>query len=142
LYFGAAAVIALGIGWGRSGFHSDMGLAWRYGWITAPAVWVAYFTWLLRGSRVSTYSIAALALAALVVFPINEGSGFRDAEIGVYRAEREWEADVRSGLTASEVADRHFPRSGEPFRHEVIEAMRLMRAHGYTYYESLGTEGP
>ena len=25
--------LAFGIGWGRSGFHDDMGFAWRYGWL-------------------------------------------------------------------------------------------------------------
>src|SRR5262245_17411480 len=33
LYLGAAGAVAFGIGWGRSGFLSDMGFAWRYGWI-------------------------------------------------------------------------------------------------------------
>jgi hypothetical protein len=142
LFTGAAAVVAFGIGWGRSGFHNDMGLAWRYGWITAPAVWAAYFTWLIRGGRVSTYGPAVLAVVALALFPINEGSGFRDAETVVRPTEVEWEADVRRGLTGSQIVDRHYPRAGDPFRREMIEAMWLMRARQYTYYESLGPEAP
>lgn len=142
LYVGAAAVVAFGIGWGRSGFHNDMGLAWRYGWITAPAIWAAYFTWLSRGGNVSRYGPAALATVALVFLPINEGSGFRDGETVVRPAEREWEADVRSGLTPSELVEKHHPRAGDPFRRDMIEAMRLMREHRYTYYESLRTETP
>jgi len=142
LFVGAAAAVAFGIGWGRSGFQNDMGLAWRYGWITAPAVWAAYFTWLLRGGRVSIYGTAGLAVVALVLFPINEASGFRDAEAVVRPTELEWEADVRSGLTAAQMADKHYPRAGDPFRRDLIEAMRLMRGHGYTYYDSLGPEAP
>jgi hypothetical protein len=142
LYVGAAAAVAFGIGWGRSGFHNEMGLAWRYGWITAPAIWAAYFTWVRRGGNVSRYGPAALATVALVVFPINEGSGFRDGETVVRPAEAQWEADVRSGLTATEMADKHYPGTGDPFRHELMEAMRLMREHRYTYYEALGTEAP
>jgi hypothetical protein len=142
LFVGAAAAVAFGIGWGRSGFHNDMGLAWRYGWITAPAVWATYFMWLLRAGRVSTYGPIALAIFALILFPINVGSGFRDAETVVRPTEIEWEADVRGGLTATEMVDKHFPRAGDPFRRDMIEAMRLMRAHRYTYYESLGTEAP
>ena len=142
LFIGAAAAVAFGIGWGRSGFLDDMGFAWRYGWLTAPAVWAAYFTWLLRGGRVSTYGPAALAIVALVLFPVNEGSGFRDGETEVRPRELAWQADVRGGLTATEMADRYYPRVGNPFRRELIEAMRLMRDHRYTYYESLGREGP
>lgn len=142
LFVGGAAAVAFGIGWGRSGFHNDMGLAWRYGWITAPAVWAVYFTWLIRGGRVSTYGPAVLAVVALAQFPINEGSGFRDAETVVRPTEVEWEGDVRRGLTATEMVDQHYPRAGEPFRHEMIEAMRLMRARQYTYYDSLGPEAP
>jgi hypothetical protein len=142
LFLGAAAVVAFGIGWGRSGFHDDKGLAWRYGWITAPPVWAAYFTWLIRGGRVSTYGPAVLTVVALALFPINEGSGFRDAETVVRPTELAWEADVRRGVTATQLVDQHYPRAGEPFRHEMIEAMRLMRARQYTYYESLGPEAP
>jgi hypothetical protein len=142
LFVGAAAAVAFGIGWGRSGFMDDMGFAWRYGWLTAPAVWAAYFTWLVRGGRVSTYGPAGLAVVALVLFPINQGSGFRDAETAVRPREQAWEADVRRGRTPTEMADRYFPRVGDPFRRELIEALRLMRDHRYTYYESLGREGP
>ena len=142
VYVGAAGAVAFGIGWGRSGFHNDMGFAWRYGWITAPALWAAYFTWLARPGRVSTYGPVALAVAAALLFPANEGSGFVDAERKVRPFEAAWEADVRAGRTAADVLDRHYPGAGDPFRREVIEAMRLMRAHRYGYYESLGAEAP
>jgi hypothetical protein len=142
LFVGAAGAVAFGIGWGRSGFHNDMGLAWRYGWVTAPAVWAAYFTWLVHGGRVSTYGLAALAVAAALLFPVNEGSGFVDAERTVRPFEAAWEADVRAGRTAAEVLDRRHPGWGNPFRRDAIEAMRLMRVHRYTYYESLGAEAP
>jgi hypothetical protein len=140
LFLGATATVAFGIGWGRSGFHSDMGFAWRYGWLTAPAVWTAYFTWLARGGRVSTYGPAAIAFVALVLFPINDASGFRDAETVVRPGQMIWKADIQRGLTATEMVDRHYPEMGEPFRSSMIEAMRLMRAHRITYYESLGAE--
>jgi hypothetical protein len=142
LYVAAAAAVAFGIGWGRSGFHNDMGFAWRYGWITAPAVWAAYFTWLVRPGRVSTYGPAALAVAALLLFPANEASGYLDAERKVRPFEAAWEADVRAGRTAAEVFDRHHPGWSDPFRREAIAAMRLMRDRRYTYYESLGAEAP
>jgi len=78
----------------------------------------------------------------LALFPINEGSGFRDAETVVRPTEVKWEADVCRGLTATQMVDQHYPRAGDPFRGEMIEAMLLMRARQYTYYESLGPEAP
>ena len=141
LFVVAAGAVAFGIGWGRSGFHNDMGLAWRYGWLTAPAIWAAYFTWLVRDGTVSTYGPAAVAIVAVILLPVNEASGFRDAETSVLQHQVVWEADVRSGLTATEMADRHYPGVGDPFRRQLIQAMRLMRDHRYTYYESLGREG-
>jgi hypothetical protein len=37
---------------------------------------------------------------------------------------------------------KHFPHYGPGAQAEIVEALRLMRAHGYTYYESLGAEEP
>jgi hypothetical protein len=142
LFLGAAAAVAFGIGWGRSGFLDDMGFAWRYGWITAPAVWAGYFTWLLWGGRVSVYGPLAVFAAAVGMAPINSVSGFRDAENKVRPAERAWEADVRAGVPAGRLVETHFGEYGPAARAEVVEAVRVMRAHRYTYYESLGAEEP
>jgi hypothetical protein len=44
LYLAAVAGLALGIGWGRSGFtDGNMGFASRYGWIVWPALGALYF---------------------------------------------------------------------------------------------------
>jgi hypothetical protein len=142
LYVSAGAAVAFGIGWGRSGFHNDMGFAWRYGWITLPIVFAAYFTWLLRGGRVAAYGTYALAFVALAFAPLNTGSGFRDAEKRVRPLETAWEADVRAGKLADEVVRKNLPEYRDPARQEVIDTMRLMRDSGYAYYESLGREAP
>jgi len=142
LYLGAGAAVAFGIGWGRSGFMYDMGFAWRYGWITLPFLFAAYFTWLLRGGRVAAYGSCALALVALVLAPVNAISGFLNAEKKVRAFEIAWEADVRAGQAAEQVVNKHFPEYPDEMRQQVIEAMRLMRDRGYAYYESLGRETP
>jgi hypothetical protein len=152
LLVGAAGAVAFGIGWGRSGMveigpdavvsSKNMGFAWRYGWLTAPAVWVAYFTCLVRGGRVSLYGPALLAAFAAILFPINEVSGFRLGENRLRPFEDRWEADVRAGWTAPEVFAQGFPDIGDPFRAEVIAAMRLMRDRRYAYYEFLGADAP
>jgi hypothetical protein len=138
----AGGAVAFGIGWGRSGFHNDMGLAWRYGWITFPPIAAGYFTCLLRGGRFSTYGPLALLFFALAVAPVNTISGFRDGELKVRAFERAWEADVRAGLTADEVVDKHFRNYSPGARLQIANAMRLLRDHRYAYYESLGRESP
>jgi hypothetical protein len=115
-----------------------MGFAWRYGWITAPAVWAAYFTWVLWGGRVSVYGPWALLGAAVVVAPINTVSGFRHAERVLRPFAEAWEADVRSGMPPGRLVQKHFPEVGPAGWSEMVEALRLMRAHRYLYYESLG----
>jgi hypothetical protein len=142
LVVAAAAAVAFGIGWGRSGFHDDKGFAWRYGWLTFPPIVAAYFTWLLRGGRVSQYGPVALFLVAAVFGPVNSASGFRQAETNLKPFEVAWEADVRAGLKADEVVAKHFPENSPAIRRLMAHDLRLMRDHGYTYYESLGREEP
>lgn len=142
LYVGAAAAVAFGIGWGRSGFNDNMGFAWRYGWITLPFVMATYFTWLLWGGRVATYGTTALALVALAFAPVNIVSAFLNGEEKIRFVEAALEADVRAGKSAEEVVDTHFMDYRGSAQREVIEAMRLMRDHRYAYYESLGREQP
>ena len=137
-----AAAVAFGIGWGRSGFHADMGFAWRYGWIVAPAVTAAYFGWLTRGGRWAVIGPAALFAVTLVTAPINCISGFREGEFSILPIETWWEADVRAGLTAEQVLEKYDPACGGPFKERVLAAMRLMRARHYSYYESLGEDPP
>jgi hypothetical protein len=142
LYVGAAAAVAFGIGWGRSGFVDDMGFAWRYGWITSPFVMATYFTWLLWGGRVATYGPVTIALVALMFAPVNIASGFLNGENKIRAFETAWEADVRAGKSAEEIVETRFKDYRGSAQGEVIEAMHLMRDRRYAYYESLGREQP
>jgi hypothetical protein len=142
LFVGAGAAVAFGIGWGRSGFHDDMGFAWRYGWLTFPPIAASYFTWLLRGGRVSRYGPVVLLLIAAVFAAVNSASGFRDAETKLRPFEMAWEADVRAGMTADQVVDRNFPELPAPRRRLMADDLRQMRDHRYAYFESLGREEP
>ena len=139
LFVIAGGAVAFGIGWGRSGFFDDKGFAWRYGWVTWSPIAAAYFTWLMRGDRVSTYLTMALSLLVLVVTPVNSISGFRDAETTMRPFQMEWEADVRAGWTAEAIVEKRF---GDARPVGMIESMRLMRDRRYAYYELLGQENP
>ena len=142
LVVAAGAAVAFGIGWGRSGFHRDMGMAWRYGWLTFPPIAAGYFTWLLRGGRVSIYAPMALLALMLILAPVNCISGFLDAETNLRRNEDIWEADVRSGLTADQLIAKHYPDYPPASRDQMAAIVRLMRDHHYAYYDALGREEP
>jgi hypothetical protein len=141
LFVLAGGAVAFGIGWGRSGFFDDMGLAWRYGWITFPLIAAACFTWLRCGGRVGKYAPALLCVFVLIFTPVNSISGFLHGEKLRIR-ERAWEADVRSGMTADQVIAKHYPDYSQAFRDEMAATLRIMRDRRYTYYESLGRETP
>lgn len=142
LFIAAGGAVAFGIGWGRSGFFRDMGFAWRYCWITFPPIAAAYFTWLLRGGRVSTYGPTGLLFVAMIFAPVNSISGFVDGERKLKPFQDAWEADIRAGLSADEVVRKHFPNEHRALQEQKIDVIRLMRDHRYTYYESLGREQP
>lgn len=136
LYIGASAGVALGIGWGRSGFHDDMGFAWRYGLLLAPTLWGVYVVFLQAGPRCAMGASYGLLMFLLFATPVNSGSGFRDGE-RLRARERAWEADVRAGLTASEVVAKYQPNCPH-----WAETLRTFRRHGYAYYAALGEEAP
>jgi hypothetical protein len=136
LYIGASAGVALGIGWGRSGFYDDMGFAWRYGLLLAPTLWGVYIAFVQAGPRWSAGASYTLFAFLLVATPVNSLSGFRDGERLLAR-ERAWEADVRAGLTASELLAKHQPNCPH-----WAEALRLFRRHHYAYYAALGEDAP
>lgn len=130
-----SAGVAFGIGWGRSGFVNEMGFAWRYGWITLPALITLWFACLLsRDKRLSQKFLNLLAILTLVSAPINCVTGFRDAERGIKTVEQKWEAWVRDGLGPREITLLAFPDVSESFREEMIGAMELMRKNRYNYY--------
>jgi hypothetical protein len=141
LFVLAGGAVAFGIGWGRSGFHDDMGLAWRYGWITFPPIAAAYMTWLRCGRWIGKIAPALLCIIVVIITPVNSISGFMHAE--KMRAHQiTWEADVRSGMTADQVIAKHYPDYPQSFRDEMAATLRLMRDRRYSYYESLGRESP
>jgi hypothetical protein len=138
----ASAAVAFGIGWGRSGFWDDMGFAWRYGWLTVPAVLAGYFALMTQRGRLATVGPLVLALVGAHLVVVNEVSGFRDGEKAVRPLETAWAADVRAGVPADELADRHYPSYSAGGRAMIAAAVRTMRAHRYSYYSPPGGEGP
>ncbi|WP_157368606.1 hypothetical protein [Zavarzinella formosa] len=132
-----SAGVSFGIGWGRSGFEDDMGFAWRYGWITLPALFTIWFACLMdRSSQKLERLLGAFAAAVVIMTPINIVSGFRDGEKRVLPVEKEWEQWVREGKSPLEITKKFYPDDDE-VRKRIIAAMRLLKKNRYTYYEML-----
>ena len=137
-----SAGVSFGIGWGRSGFEDDMGFAWRYGWITLPALFTMWFACLLDRSRWATRFLWVFAIGVTVMTPINVVSGFLDGEKRRYMIERQWEQWVRDGKSPEEIAKKFYPDDAEEVRARMISAMRLLKKNRYTYYELLREGDP
>jgi hypothetical protein len=140
-FLGAVAVMAFGIGWGRSGWgeNANMGLAPRYGWIMWPGLAAIYFLWMLYGGPVLSRRVpAALCLAVIAFLPFNIGTGIVEGEKHLEESRR-WEAAVRAGDTDDELIEKFYSGYSNPEVQEEIQgrvrvALRLMRARHISYY--------
>jgi hypothetical protein len=168
LYLAAVAGLALGIGWGRSGFtDGNMGFASRYSWIVWPALGALYSLgivydgdrwpdWLSKAEMFIGRRFSALAehwevirvrsrpewlpLAifgtAVLMWPFNFVTGLMVGEDR--RADQtRWQADVRSGMNAAELAERHYGDYPEYLQERIRVGVTLLREHGISYYRPL-----
>jgi len=168
LYLGAVAGLALGIGWGRSGFtDSNMGFASRYGWIVWPALGGLYFLgvvyegvrwpiWLSKAEMFLGRRFSALAerwgafrqrsrpewlplglfAATVLMWPFNFGTGLYVGEDRRVDQAR-WQADVRSGMNATELTQRYYGGDPEYLQDRIRIGVALLREHGISYYRPL-----
>jgi hypothetical protein len=111
LFFFLAAVgsLALGTAWGRGGLGVGACLARRYGSMSVIA-WCALY--LLAGVdptlRAGRWLQYGLFLVACCLFPFNMENGFRTAQ-RVRAAQEAVETDIRAGVPATMVIERHSP---------------------------------
>ena len=108
-FFGAVAMLALAVGWGRAGRTAETGqMPTRYVLLAAPGLCAAYFTALLYGrSRMWRRLPGALATLVALLFPFNTRAGFqRRAWFGAgFTA---FEYDLDAGAPGAELAHRHY----------------------------------
>jgi hypothetical protein len=108
-FFGAVAVLALAVGWGRAGRAAETGqMPTRYVLLAAPGLCAAYFTALLYGrSRIWRWLPGALATLVTLLFPLNTRAGFqRRAWFGAGFAA--FERDLDAGAPRAVLAHRHY----------------------------------
>jgi hypothetical protein len=108
-FFGAVAVLALAVGWGRAGRTAETGrMPTRYVLLAAPGLCAAYFTTLLYGpSGMRRWLPGALATLVALLFPLNTRVGFqRRAWFGAGFAA--FEHDLDAGAPRAVLAQRHY----------------------------------
>jgi hypothetical protein len=107
-FFGAVALLALAVGWGRAGRAAETGrMPTRYVLLAAPGLCAAYFSALLYGrSGMWRWLPCALATLVALLFPFNTRVGFqRRAWFGAGFAA--FEHDLGAGVPAAVLARRH-----------------------------------
>jgi hypothetical protein len=119
-------VLALGIGWGRSGFGDATGFAPRYALLAAPVLVAAYFAALvyLRPPAAARTSFALLALIA-VTLPHTTKVGRIAGQVRRAKTDA-FAADLAAGLPIDQLARRH---AGAVYPVAEVLAARLTLLH-------------
>ncbi|MFL5327723.1 MAG: hypothetical protein ACJ8C4_02310 [Gemmataceae bacterium] len=130
--------LALGIGWGRSGFGPLAGFADRYTLLAFPLVGTAFLAWVRFGGRIFSslvpmgmFTVACLMLTQHVRTGLSEGK----INAGLYES---FDHDLRAGFSPTELASRHpalFPHA-ERF----ADRLRLLRDAGLARYHAMGQD--
>lgn len=135
IWFGAAA-LSFGIGWGRSGFYDNMGFAWRYGWLTFPAIYCLWFTPVIAQYRFGRWIANLSGLLLLSATPMNIECGFRVAETDFREMEQELINRVCRGDDPADIARYQF--GDDPVVIEtVVHGMSKLHEMKYRYFVHL-----
>ena len=107
LFFGIAAVFVIGVAWGRAGYVPEIGIPLRYVSIALPVFLAGYL--LLVGSQVRGLQFVprALALAMVLLLPINTRAGDEFFANWYSDGMRMIERDLERGARADELAVKH-----------------------------------
>ena len=140
LYLGAMAFMAMGIGWGRSGFLTadgrpgEMGLVSRYSWIMWPALAAIYFQWLIYGGkRFARWVPIVMFGIVTVMLPFNVATGFIEGEKHKAFSD-EWEKSVRDGATDEQIIETYYSWCREEIRDRMRSSLYLLRKYRFNYY--------
>jgi hypothetical protein len=145
LYLASVLFMAVGIGWGRSGFTLDngepgfMAHAARYGWITWPALGAIYYMWMLYGGpRTSRWVPLVLFATMAIMLPINIATGFIEGEKH-RQQQKEWEKSVREQMSDHELIRKYYPAHyfNPRLRERMLTGLHLLRKNRIQYYRPL-----
>jgi hypothetical protein len=109
LFLGNGIAFAVAVGWGRAGYAPEIGIPLRYVSIALPAFIAAYLTWAVSSSPGALAIQRGLALALLVLLPMNTVAGHRQFADWYRDGMTRLRADVDAGVSIDELAERHQP---------------------------------
>jgi hypothetical protein len=135
-FAGATASLALGLGWGRSGWGEQSGFLPRYVTLAVPGLMSVYFTGVVCRLRVGGALQAGLLLLAAVLFPLNlkEGLGYG----WTYRQQaEEFARDLRAGLPPFALAEYHYRFLCPWSKEEMAEYLRMLHQANIGPFQSM-----
>lgn len=127
-------LLAIGIGWGRSGFGPLAGFAVRYGILMLPLMAVCYLAWVRLGGRLTAslvpmafFTVSCLFLTQHCRTGLSEGRQYSEQM-------RAFAMDLQAGRSAEEMSLRH----GKLYPDSSVFAQRLqcLRAAGIPRYSA------
>jgi hypothetical protein len=130
--------LALGIGWGRSGFGPYAGFAVRYALLAFPIVGAGYLVWLQFGGRVFGSLVPTVMFTISCLFLTQHcRTGLAEGRQFVAKT-RAFDADLAAGLPPDELATRHPDLFPCPDRFP--ERLRQLRDSGFARYRAIGAD--
>jgi hypothetical protein len=140
----AGVTLVLGIGWGRASLGPRIGLAPRYALLVTPLLCAVFFACQLYAGRLGRRAaLIGICLLTAVCFAFNAQDG---KEFGYWRRHflREFAHDLRAGVPAKELADRHaaFLCPGTVGRQGLEGWLRTLRDSRVGMFRLLRDDGP
>ena len=134
---GGVLCLGLGLAYGR-GAMTGVLAANRYTTLAMPLVAAVYVAWAVLPSRAGRWVTASL----LVVLLAGQWPNARQAfTVGAYWKNKQGrtEADIRAGLPATFVVDRHYPAAERPY---TLAAFDVLRDQGFSPFRDLTPDRP
>jgi hypothetical protein len=124
--------LAVGIGWGRSGFGPLAGFAVRYGIFMLPLMAAVYLIWLQVGGRIGS-SLVPMTLFTIGCLFLTQHFRTGLSEGRLFAAQmRAFAEDLYAGGSPSDIAHRH--RAVYPQPDVLADRIRILQTSGVRRY--------
>jgi hypothetical protein len=135
-----AALVAV-IASSRAGMGLDYIYQGHYLTVAAPALCCLYFVWEIRGGRLGQSMQFGMITALAVLVPLNFKQAVRTGA-NLQHDTTVFERDVRSGIPASVIAERHFTSDVLPRADKLTEILRTEKARGVGVFKEIRDDPP
>lgn len=130
--------LALGIGWGRSGFGPMAGFADRYALIAFPVVGAGYLLWVRHGGRLFN-SLVPMAMLSVALLSLTQHGRTGWSEGRMTKEFMDvFASDLATGKSPTQIATDH-PKVF-PFPDRFARRIELLRNAGVARYRNVGTD--